>query len=455
MSVLTNIIAFIVALGLLVTVHEFGHFWVARRLGVKVLRFSVGFGRVIWRRQGADGTEYALSAIPLGGYVKMLDEREEDVPEHERHRAFNRKPLWVRNAILFAGPGFNFLFAVVAYWAMFVIGTTELKPVLGDIAPESAAAAAGLERGDRIRAVAGEPTATWDDVLMQLLSEGPGNRALALTVETPEGREQERFLDVASIGAFGEEPDVLGALGIRPWRPEVEPVIAELMPDGPAARAGLAAGDEIIAVDDQPVGQWRALVEYVRARPGEEVAFTVRRDGGERRLEAVLESVAGPDGPIGRLGVSPRFDRSALEGMQQTVQYGPLAAVAEATGATWEAGVVTLKMLVRMVTGEASVKNLSGPINIAQYAGQSAELGVVPFLRFLAIVSISLGILNLLPVPVLDGGHLLFNGIEWVRGRPLSEAAQVAGQQIGLLLLGLLMALAFYNDIARLIGPSG
>ncbi|MCS4505655.1 Regulator of sigma-E protease RseP [wastewater metagenome] len=455
MSVLTSIIAFAVALGLLVTVHEFGHFWVARRLGVKVLRFSVGFGRIVWRRQGHDGTEYAISAIPLGGYVKMLDEREGDVPEQERHRAFNRQPLWVRNAILFAGPGFNFIFAVLAYWAIFVTGTTAMKPVIGQVEPDTPAAAAGLQSGERIVAVGGEDTRTWDDVLMQILSLGPGNPDLAVTtVAGEDGPRRSHSLDVAAIGPVGENPDILAALGMQPWRPRIEPVIDSVMPDGPAAGAGLQPGDRIEAVDGTPMPDWARLVDYVRARPGESVTLSVERDGEPREVAVTLAQVDSAQGPIGRLGVSPRFDRSSLERMQQTIQYGPLAAVGVAAGETWRASALTVKMLGQMITGEASVKNLSGPINIAQYAGQSAQLGVVPFLRFLAIVSISLGVLNLLPVPVLDGGHLMFNALEWVRGRPLSEAAQAVGQQVGLALLGLLMAVAFYNDIARLFGPS-
>ncbi len=454
MSVLVNLIAFVVALGLLVAIHEFGHFWVARRVGVRVLRYSIGFGRVIWRRTGGDGTEYALSAIPLGGYVKMLDEREGDVAPEERHRAFNRQPLWARNAILFAGPGFNFLFALLAYWAIFVIGTTELRPVLGEVVPESPAAEAGLAEGQEIVAVAGDETRSWDDVLMRLLAEGAGNEALPVAVETPDGIRRDLTLDVAAIGPLGEKPNILGALGLRPWRPTIEPVVGELLPGGPAAAAGLTAGDRLVAVAGERVDEWQALVEVVRARPGETVDVVVRRDGERRVFTVTLGRVDSDDGETGRLGVRPHVDDGAYAGMRHTVQHGPLAAIAQATGATWEASALTVKLLAQMVTGDASVKNLSGPINIAQYAGQSATLGVVPFLRFLAIVSISLGILNLLPVPVLDGGHLLYNGIEWLRGRPLSEAAQATGQQIGLVLLGLLMAVAFYNDLARLFGPS-
>lgn len=452
MGWLTDILGFVVAIGILVTVHEFGHFWVARKVGVRVLRFSVGFGRPLLRRVGRDGTEYVIAAIPLGGYVKMLDEREGAVPTAASHAAFNRKPLWARNAVIVAGPLFNFLFAVIAYWGVFVVGATELRPVVGAVPEGTPAAAAGFRERDELRAIGDREVRAWDGVIMALI-EHAGDAQVPVEVTRPDGTVRERRLDLGGVELLGEDPNVLAVLGLRPWTPELPPRIDRVVPGGAAAGTTLQSGDEIRAVSGEPVADWQALVDAVQARPRETVTLEVAREGATRRVEVTLGSREGPDGPVGVLGVTPHVPEDLYADMRREVRYGPLAALPQAAAATWQASTLTVEVLFKMVTGEASVKNLSGPLNIAQYAGDSVSLGITPFLKFLAIVSISLGILNLLPVPVLDGGHLLYNGIEWVRGRPLSEAAQGFGQQIGLAVLFLLMALAFYNDLLRIFGP--
>ena len=454
MSLLINILGFVLVIGVLVAVHEYGHFWVARRVGVRVLRFSIGFGRPLLQRTGADGTEYVLAAIPLGGYVKMLDEREAPVDEAEQHRAFNRKPLWARNAVICAGPAFNFALAIVAYWLVFVIGATEVRPVIGPVAPESPAATAGLASGDEFLRVDGNRVQAWDETVMTLIGaadDGP----FPIEVERAGGARARLDLDLTGVPLLEEQGEVLERIGLQPLQPRIDPVINEVVEGSSAARAGLQSGDRIRALDGEPMDTWRALVMAIRDRPEQTVSLAFERQGDTLTRTFTLDSRGSGGERTGVLGVTPQVPEGTFSNLRHEVRYGPVAAVGEAVGSSWRAATLTVDVLVKMVIGEASVKNLSGPINIAQYAGDSVSLGLIPFLKFLAIVSISLGILNLMPVPVLDGGHLLYNTIEWVRGRPLSEAAQGMGQQIGMVLLFMLMALAFYNDLNRIFGAGG
>ncbi len=451
-GLLFKLAAFVVAIGVLVTVHEFGHFWVARRLGIRVLRFSIGFGRPLWRHRGRDGTEYVIAAIPLGGYVKMLDEREGEVPAAERHLAFNRQSLPVRSAVVVAGPAFNFLFAILAFWVVLVSGETGLRPLVGEVRPGSPAATAGLEPGDEILAVNGHPTPTWSIALYELAATSVSDSATRLRVRRAGGEELERTLPAGEVGDLAESPDLLKQLGIAPERPRLPPVFGEVLPGEPAAAAGLRPGDRVLSADGVKIDDWNQWVEYVRARPGKTISLVVERDGAPVEVELTPAPVAGKEGVIGRIGARNQARPDLLDRYRVEYRLGPLEAVPVALTKTWDFSVLTLKVLWRVLIGEASVMNLSGPISIADTAGRSAEIGMVYFLKFLAIVSISLGVLNLLPVPVLDGGHLLFFALEAIRGRPLSEAFVMQGQRIGLALLLGLMLLAFYVDLARLLG---
>ncbi|NIR30645.1 MAG: RIP metalloprotease RseP [Gammaproteobacteria bacterium] len=453
MNFVYSVLFFIVAIGVLVTVHEFGHFWVARRLGVKVLRFSVGFGRPLWsRRLGRDRTEYCVATIPLGGYVKMLDEREGEVPEGDLDRAFNRQSVWVRFAVVFAGPFFNFLFAAVAYWLMFVVGVSGLRPLVAEVTPGSPAAAAGIEARDEIVAVDGRDTPTWEAVVQTVLGKVLEEERLTIDVVGVNGV-RERLtteldgivLDDLTRGRFFE------TFGMQPLRPTIPPVIGGVETGSPAEAAGLRAGDRVVAIDGSPVDSWGALVEAVRAHPGEPLEAEVVRGDARRTLVLTPKAETAEDGSrIGRIGARAEPPEGLLDQYYITQRQGPLSAVTSAVVETGRMTVLTLHMLWKMVTQEVSVENLSGPISIAQYAGYTAQVGFSEFVKFLGIVSISLGILNLLPIPVLDGGHLLYYVIELFTGRPVSEEVQAAGQRLGIVMLVGLMGLAFYNDIARL-----
>jgi regulator of sigma E protease len=451
-----RILAFIVAISVLVAVHEFGHFWVARKLGFKVLRFSIGFGRPLlkWTGRDADRVEYWVSAIPLGGYVKMLDEREGPVAEAEQHRGFTRRPVPHRIAVLLAGPGFNFLFAIVAYWAMFVAGVPGIKPVIASVEPDSIAARAGLEANDEIEAVDGEPTATWEragvEILDQLLADGQ----IDLTVRSAEGNIKHARLDLRGKASELTEPDALfTGLGIH-RAPLLPAVIASVQPGSPAEAAGFEDGDEAVSAGGMPIHGWEEWVRFIRARPGETVPVEVLRGGERVDLTMTIGTVDENGKKIGQIGAYrlTQFPPELIERLRTEQRYGVLQAVPQGAANTWEMSALTVRMLVRMVTGEVSLRNVSGPLSIAAYAGDSAKAGLSAFLSFLAIVSISLGIMNLLPVPILDGGQIVYQLIEGIKGSPLSEKAMIVGQQIGMFLLIVLMGFVFYNDLTRMFG---
>ncbi len=454
MSAVWSIAAFLVAIGILVTVHEAGHFAVARWCNVKVRRFSIGFGRPLlrWRGRGEDATEYTLAAIPLGGYVQMLDEREEQVAPAERHRAFNNRPLGQRAAIVAAGPAVNFLFAVLVYWAVAVIGATELRPLIDEPSPGTPAAAAGLERGQEIVRVDGEPTPSWQRVSIALLDAGFRREDVPLLLREPSGEAVEASLNLRAEPALRRSTDILGVVGLDAYTPELPPTIGKLVPGSPADGAGLRTGDTVVAVDGEPVETWQALVERLGPLPGESVTLAYERGDEQRQTTVTLGSQERGGETVGMLGVGPRIPEGFQERLQHEIRYGPVAGLGRALERTWETAAVTAKMFARMVVGEASLKNIGGPVAIGQYAGDSAALGLVPFLTFLGLISISLGLINLLPIPLLDGGHLLYFLIEGVRGRPLSERAQGIGLRIGIAILVGLMGLAFYNDFHRLFG---
>jgi len=452
-SLLFTIISFIVALGILITVHEFGHFWVARRLGVKVLRFSIGFGPALWSRTGkVDATEYVVAAIPLGGYVKMLDEREGEVAEEELSRSFNRQSLPVRTAVVTAGPLFNFLFAIFAYWLVFVSGDVGTKPVIGAVAPTSIAAQAGFQVEDEIISVAGRGTGTWESVVYTLLSESAGNGDVAIKVRDARGIEIQRHLPTVQLAQVMEESDFIGSVGLRVRRPILPAIVGELVPGEAAQRSGVKSGDHVLTIAGKPVSDWGGFVDYVRKHPDQTAEITLERDAQVMTLQLQIGHRKQGDQIIGRIGAGVEVPDGMFDEYRAEVKLGPLEAIGASMTKTWDMSVFMLRMLGRMVTGKASIDNLGGPISIAQTAGKSASIGAVYFLKFLAIVSISLGVLNLLPVPVLDGGHLLFFLIEGIKGSPPSEQAQLLGQKVGLMALLLLMGLAFYVDISRLLG---
>ncbi|MCL7462550.1 sigma E protease regulator RseP [Pseudomonas sp. NW5] len=450
MSAMYMLLGTLVALGVLVTFHEFGHFWVARRCGVKVLRFSVGFGRPLLRWHDRHGTEFVIAALPLGGYVKMLDEREGDVPAALLEQSFNRKTVRQRFAIVAAGPVANFLLALLFFWCVAMLGTQQSRPVIGEVTPGSLAAQAGLTAGAELLAVDGQPTPGWAEVNLQLIRRLGESGSLRLRLLEPDSTlEVERSLVLDNWQRGVDTPDVLGSLGIRPWMPAVDPLLSFIDPDGPAHAAGLRAGDRLLALDGQPLQHWQAVVEAVRSAPGQRVEFQIEREERLLRIALTLGERVQGDVRSGYLGAGVSEVEWPAE-MLREIRHGPLESALEAVKRTVSMSVLTLESIGKMLFGELSVKNLSGPITIAKVAGASAESGLADFLGFLAYLSISLGVLNLLPIPVLDGGHLVYYLAEWVRGKPLSERVQAAGLQIGMTLVFGLMLLALLNDFSRL-----
>ncbi|MFP4494951.1 MAG: RIP metalloprotease RseP [Halochromatium sp.] len=453
LDLLLKLGAFLVAILVLVTVHEFGHFWVARRLGVKVLRFSIGFGRPLlsWRRRH-DPTEYVLAAIPLGGYVKMLDEREEPVPEAELPLAFNRQRLWVRSAIVMAGPMFNFLLAFVLYWLLFMAGQSGLKPEIGEVPAQSIAAKAGFAAGDRVLQVGDRPTPTWSAVWFATLSEGIGGEDLGIRVRRPDGSEQELVLAGDLLAKLEPGQGFLEAIGLQRVAPAIPPVIGEVVPGQPAAEAGIESGDRILSIDGVEIDDWQQLVSLVQAHPDQRLGVELERDGERVSLDLQPQAVEVDGETSGRIGAGVQYPDAIWAEQEVWVRYGPLAAAFEAGRRVVDVSMLTLQIVGKMLVGTASVENISSPIGIADAAGETASYGLAAFVQFLALLSVSLGLINLFPIPVLDGGHLLYFAIEGVIGRPLSAAVQEKGQRIGIVLLISLMTFAFYVDIAKLLG---
>ncbi len=451
-SVITSIFFFVLSFGVLITFHEFGHFWVARKLGVKVLRFSVGYGKPIWaKKMGPDQTEYVIAALPLGGYVKMLDERESEVDSAELHRAFNRQKLSHRTAIVAAGPIFNFLLAIVAYWAIFMLGITGVKPLVGEVLPDSVAQVAGFAVGDEIVSVGETPTPTWNAAVLALIEESLASRDVEVQVVTAHGAKLSRFVDLSHLAAELEQGNVLDSVGIVPMRMRIPAVLGRIEPGSPSERAGLSTGDTLLMADGVVVEHWSDWVELVRSKPGKAINVVFLRDNVERMTTLTPAPIQGEDGVIfGRIGAGVQYDPEQGNAFIVKQQFGFFESLYKAIEKTWDVSILTLKMLYNMIFGDISFKNLSGPISIAQYAGDSASIGIVAFLTFMAVVSISLGVLNLLPIPILDGGHLMFYLVEFVKGSPVTLETELKAQQVGIVILLVTMTFAFYNDLARI-----
>ncbi|MBN2885611.1 MAG: RIP metalloprotease RseP [Chromatiaceae bacterium] len=460
MDLLYTLAAFVVALAILIAVHEFGHFWVARRLGIRVLRFSIGFGRPLARWQRSpDDTEYVLAALPLGGYVRMLDEREleegEEIAPEQLPQAFNRQPVWKRAAVVVAGPLFNLLFAVLAYWGLFMAGDTGLKPVVGEIAPASVAEQAGFRPGDELLRVGERLVQSWEQSILALTAKALDGEDLAVRVRDAEGLERDRLIAGEAIAPLIKSPDLVAELGLTPERPRLAPVIGELVAGEAAEAAGLRPGDRILSADGVEMARWEDWVDWVRARPDQPIGVEIARAGEPEplRLELTPRPVVLEDGEtIGHIGAGVEVPEDLMADYRVRVRYGPIEALGEAGARTLDMSVMMLRVIGRMLIGQASIENLSGPITIAETAGRTASYGLDAFVKFLAVVSISLGVLNLLPIPVLDGGHLLYFLIEWVKGSPLSDEVQMQAQRFGLAVLAGLMLLAFYVDLSRLLG---
>ncbi|MGZ5051154.1 MAG: RIP metalloprotease RseP [Methylobacter sp.] len=451
MDLLHTLFYFIVAISVLVSFHEFGHFWVARKVGVKVLRFSVGFGKILWSYQKhPEATEYVISAIPLGGYVKMVDEREGEVKEADLPHAFNRQPLWARAAIVAAGPIFNLVLAVALFWSVLVIGEMGIKPILGSTEQGTLAAQAGFAEGDQIVSVNGKNTPTWTEAMSVLVSAAlDGEQEIPVAVKDFADQQSIKTLHLTDKDT--ENPDVLyQRLGFKPWSPKLKPIIGKVLPDSPALAAGLQQGDLIVSADGSPLNEWMEWVEYVKKRPGVAINLIIERDGIRMPIVITPKKVELGQGSEGKVGASVYIPEDLMKSVMVEYSLSPLDAIPVAFETTYYYSITSLKMMGKMLIGKASMENLSGPISIAQYAGESASMGLAPFIKYLALVSVSLGVLNLLPIPVLDGGHLLFFGIEGIKGSPVSEKAQLFFQQIGIALLVSLMALAMFLDVERL-----
>ncbi len=447
MDILFTLAMFIVVIGVLITVHEYGHFWLARQVGIKIHKFSVGFGPALFSRQGRDGVEYVIAALPLGGYVKMAGEvpgEASGLPPGEEHRAYNRRPVLQRMAVASAGPLMNFLFAVAVLVAVYLLGIQGIVPRIGYVAPESPAAAASLQREDKLEAVGGEEVRSWNEVRLALMRAAMDREPVVLRVARG-GQTVHRTLDLSQMESHELQSELLHRIGLAPYWPVVA---AEIKADSPAEQAGLQPGDRIVGIQGEPLASWSRFLEIVREHPQQALSLTVKRGDGPHQLTVTPRAISGKGGEsVGRIGLRPE---PLPEALQVTIRYGPIGALGQGLAKTGEMLWLTVESLVRMITGSISSETLGGPIAIAQFAGQSAEAGLVPFLWFLAMISLSLGILNLLPIPVLDGGHLLFQAIEGIRGRPLDEETLMRWQQVGIAVIFGIMLFAFYNDLQRL-----
>jgi regulator of sigma E protease len=451
MNLLHTLVSFIAALGVLIVVHEYGHYLAARLCNVRVLRFSVGFGKPLFmRRLGADATEWVVAAIPFGGYVKMLDEREETVPPAEMHRAFNRQNVWRRMFIVVAGPVFNFLFAIAVYTGLYMYGLPEARPVVAAPAAGTLAKAAGFAAGDTVRSIEGGAIATWQDLRWRVLQGALQREALRFEVSGARGDIAVHVLDLRAFPSEDVESDALEKMGLRLYRPPLDPVIGRVVGGSAGERAGLRAGDRVLRADDARVATWEQLVQSVRDKPSAALRLDIERDGAQMRVDVVPDAVSENGARIGRIGAAPHIPAADSDRIVVRVSYGPLESIGKAVGKTWDISIFSLRMLGKMLIGEVSWKHLSGPVTIADYAGQSAQMGWLPYATFLALISISLGVLNLLPIPLLDGGYLMYYAAELVKGSPVSERVMELGQRVGLALLLVMMAFAFYNDLNRL-----
>lgn len=447
-----TLLAFIVAIVVLVAFHEYGHYLVARLCGVKVLRFSIGFGKILYTKKFTGGeTEWVISAIPLGGYVKMVDEREGEVAPEDLPRAFNRQPVLQRMAIVAAGPLANLLLAILFYWSLFIYGVPGLKPIIGNIAPATPAAAAQLHAQETIVSINGADTPSWQEVRWVLLDGVLQGGDANLEIRTPQGEVMQRVLDLSTLTAADLDSDFVRKLGLQPYQPVIRPVIGKLVEGGVAQDAGLKVDDSILSANGVPIADWEAWVEMVRSHPASLLHLEIKREGHLMTLDLTPAAVTEGDKQVGKIGAAPRIDQQEFDALMTEVRYPPIKALGQAVRKTWETGMVSLQMMGRMIVGQVSLKNLSGPVTIADYAGQSAHMGLGAYLSFLALISISLGVLNLLPVPLLDGGHLLYYMVELIKGSPVPERLWDAGQKVGIALLFTLMALALFNDFSRLI----
>ncbi|VAW50985.1 Intramembrane protease RasP/YluC, implicated in cell division based on FtsL cleavage [hydrothermal vent metagenome] len=463
MDFLHNIFFFIVAIGVLVTFHEFGHYWVARKAGVKVLRFSVGFGNPLlsWRRKTAEGDdiEYVIAAIPLGGYVKMLDEREGNVSDTDKARAFNNQTISKRIAIVFAGPAFNFILAIFLYWIVFMLGSTVDRPFVGEVDADSIVAKAGFQPKDEVLLVGNAAVKSWNGFRLEFLNQGLNGGDIPIQVRDADGLKKTRTLALGDMHILEDEGDVFKHIGFKQWWPKLKPEIGGVMKESAAENAGIRQGDVVVKVNGVAIDEWMTLVKMIRKNPNVAMDFIVLREGLEKNITIIPKSrEVKVDGEAGQkieqqgyIGAYQHISEEIRQQLVTQIKYSPLEAGKQAVIKTWDMSSLTLRVLWKMVSGEANLANISGPITIATYAGVTASIGLVSFLSFLAVISVSLGVLNLLPVPMLDGGHLLYYVIEIIKGSPVSEAFELRGQQLGIAVLALLMSIAIFNDIQRLV----